>query len=57
MRYPDTTRCPTCNATAWIVDRFVLDSTDGPIEHARLRCWGLDKHHLTMPTAGLAHAG
>jgi hypothetical protein len=30
--------CPDCGAPAEIVDRFVLDSTDGPLEHLKLWC-------------------
>ena len=29
---------PTCQAPARIIERFWLDSTDGPVEHARTRC-------------------
>ena len=34
----DTTRCPECGTTAAVQERFVLESTDGPIEHARTAC-------------------
>lgn len=30
--------CPECQTTAEIVDRFVLESTDGPVEHVKVRC-------------------
>jgi len=30
--------CPECGAPAEVLDRFVLESTDGPIDHARIRC-------------------
>ena len=33
-----TTRCPQCGTTAAVVERFVLESTDGPQEHARTAC-------------------
>jgi hypothetical protein len=48
------TRCPElgCDMLAEIVDRFVLSSTDGPIEHVRTYC--LAKHMLTIPTERLA---
>jgi hypothetical protein len=36
----DLTRCPECGAPAEITDRFVLESTDGPVEHARVDCAG-----------------
>lgn len=42
---------PGCGTTAEIVDRWVLESTDGPIEHARTRC--LDGHVLTSQTERL----
>ena len=34
------TFCPECGAPAAVVDRFVLESTDGPIDHARVVCAG-----------------
>jgi hypothetical protein len=34
-----------CGAIAEIVDRFVLESTDGPVEHLRTRC--IQSHILT----------
>jgi hypothetical protein len=33
-----TTTCPECGAPAEILDRFVLPSTDGPVEHLKARC-------------------
>src|SRR5262245_41808562 len=30
--------CPECSASAEETDRFVLDSTDGPMEHVALDC-------------------
>jgi hypothetical protein len=47
----DMTNCPQCGEPAEIFDRHVLESTDGPIEHARVRC--LQMHHFFMPVAGL----
>ena len=38
--------CPACTAPAEIVERFVLDSTDGPIEHATVRC--SERHRFTV---------
>ena len=29
---------PTCPASARVVERFVLKSTDGPIEHVKTHC-------------------
>ena len=33
-----TTGCPQCGSAAVVVERFVLESTDGPQEHARTAC-------------------
>ena len=41
------TRCPTCGQTAEIELRAVLPSTDGPIEHAKIRC--IDRHWCFVP--------
>jgi hypothetical protein len=30
--------CPHCGAAAEVVDRFVLQSTNGPVEHVKVRC-------------------
>lgn len=43
--------CPECGVSAAVVDRSVLGSTDGPVEHVRIRCPG--GHHLLMPTERL----
>jgi hypothetical protein len=32
------TRCPECTSLAEIVHRVVLESTDGPMEHVKIRC-------------------
>jgi hypothetical protein len=48
----DTTTCPECGAPAEVTDRFVLESTDGPIEHLRLQCAG--RHWFLMSTESLA---
>ena len=34
----DTTTCPHCGAAARVLERFVLESTEGPLEHARTVC-------------------
>ena len=34
----ELTTCPECGAPAHIEHRHVLESTDGPIEHAKIRC-------------------
>ncbi|GEL25662.1 hypothetical protein PSU4_46160 [Pseudonocardia sulfidoxydans NBRC 16205] len=38
--------CPACGAPAEVVDRFTLSSTDGPVEHVKVRC--VLRHHFTM---------
>lgn len=45
----DLTVCPEpgCPSPAQIVDRSVWESTDGPIEHVRIRC--LNRHHFLLP--------
>jgi hypothetical protein len=47
----DTTLCPECGALAEVVWREVLDSTDGPIEHAKVGC--LRRHWFLLPVAAL----
>lgn len=34
----DRTSCPECGESARVESRFVLESTDGPIEHCKVRC-------------------
>lgn len=44
--------CPECGAPAQVVDRFVLASTHGPVEHWRLRCTQRTeqaRHHYVGP--------
>jgi hypothetical protein len=41
-----TVGCPACHAPAEILDRFVLESTDGPVEHATVQC--SERHHFTL---------
>lgn len=50
----DFTICPDCAAIAEIQERRVLESTDGPVEHARVRC--LNRHWFLLPVAHLAAA-
>jgi hypothetical protein len=47
----DITTCPECGAPADVVDRHVLESTDGPVEHARVRC--VARHVFFLPIASL----
>lgn len=46
------TSCPHCGAPAEVTRRFVLESTDGPIEHTIVMC--VDRHWFTLPLAALA---
>jgi hypothetical protein len=48
----DLTTCPDCGALAAVLDRFVLESTDGPIDHAKVRC--LRGHWFLLPVEALA---
>ncbi len=61
---PTTTTCPQCGAPAEVPERFVLESTDGPIEHARTSCarghrFLLPVETLTRPRpgSGMSKAG
>ena len=47
----DMITCPQCRQPATVQWRAVLDSTDGPIEHARIDC--LAGHCFLMPAARL----
>jgi hypothetical protein len=47
----DTTYCPECGSLAEVEWRAVMESTDGPIEHARIRC--VQKHWFLLPVGGL----
>lgn len=42
------TSCPECELPAEVTDRFVLPSTNGPVDHVALRC--LARHHFRMPS-------
>jgi hypothetical protein len=45
---PELIACPErgCDVPAGVVDRFVLASTDGPVEH--VRTWCLEGHGFTQ---------
>ena len=45
------TTCPECRSIARVLDRFVLESTDGPVEHVRTQC--VDRHWFVLPAASL----
>ncbi|WP_299519698.1 hypothetical protein [uncultured Serinicoccus sp.] len=47
----DTTSCPECGAVAEVQWRDVLESTDGPVEHAKVLC--LHRHWFLLPVASL----
>jgi len=47
----DLTTCPECGNAAEIVWRDVFESTDGPIEHAQVRCVAL--HWFVLPVAAI----
>jgi hypothetical protein len=46
--------CPQCLAPAEITDRFVLDSTSGPVEHITVCC--VNRHQFTMTAEHLPSA-
>lgn len=48
----DLTTCPECGLVAEVVDRDVWPSTDGPVEHAHVRC--VAGHRFVLPVATLA---
>jgi hypothetical protein len=39
--------CPQCLAPAEVTDRFVLESTSGPVEHITVCC--VHRHRFTIP--------
>lgn len=51
----DTTTCPECGAIAEVLWREELESTSGPIEHAKIQC--LFRHHFLLPVSMLAGSG
>ena len=50
----DLTTCPECGHLAEVEWRDVLDSTDGPVEHARIRC--IQRHWFLLPLERLETA-
>ncbi len=48
----DLTNCPECGSAAEILWRDVFESTDGPIEHAKVVC--VDRHWFLLPVSSLA---
>jgi hypothetical protein len=49
---PELTDCPACGAPAEVIDRFVLQSTDGPVVHLKLRC--VTGEWFTVPAGSTA---
>lgn len=47
------TVCPQCTEPAVIQWRTVMESTDGPVEHAKVLC--VQRHWFFLPTAMLAN--
>ena len=39
--------CPECHEPAHVLERFTLASTDGPLEHVKVRCGG--GHWFALP--------
>jgi hypothetical protein len=48
---PDMVQCPECGVPAEIEWSDMLFSTDGPVEHAKIRC--ANRHWFLMPTERL----
>jgi hypothetical protein len=48
----ELTTCPECGVPAHVEQRHVLESTDGPIEHAKIRC--VTGHWFFLSVAALA---
>lgn len=42
----ETLACEQCGDMACVLDRFLLPSTDGPVEHLRTHC--VNNHYLTV---------
>lgn len=48
----DLTVCPECDELAEVQWRAVMESTDGPVEHARVVC--VRRHWFLLPVSRLA---
>jgi len=48
----DLTVCPDCDEIAEVQWRAVMDSTDGPVEHAKVVC--VRRHWFLLPVSRLA---
>jgi len=47
MSKPEYVACPECSEPAEIIDSFTLNSTDGPLEHVKVRCQA--GHWFSLP--------
>ncbi len=52
MELMELTSCPECGVPAHVEQRHVMESTDGPIEHAKIRC--VRGHWFFLSVAALA---
>lgn len=50
----DLTTCPECDGVAEVQWRAVLESTDGPVEHAKIMC--VHRHCFLVPVGTLTGA-
>ena len=50
----ELTACPECSAPAEVTEIVILGSTDGPVDHARVRC--VRRHWFFLPAERLARA-
>lgn len=50
----DLTTCPECDGVAEVQWRAVLESTDGPVEHAKTVC--VRRHWFLIPVETLGEA-
>ncbi len=50
----DTTRCPQCGQIAEVQWRTALESTEGPVEHAKVLC--VRRHWFLLPVSALPGA-
>lgn len=50
----ELTSCPECGHPAEVLGRDVLESTDGPVEHARVRC--VQRHFFFLPVEVLSRS-
>jgi hypothetical protein len=48
----DSVACPECGGPAEVQWRSVLESTDGPVEHAKVLC--AQRHWFLLPVERLA---